>query len=193
MKKLIITFLAGIFGFSLGYAAMPDEVNRVILKYEGTTYVNDPNDAGGPTKYGWTLKTYRIAVDPNATIDTMRNLTQQQALDAYEKHFWHQYGTCYIQDDQLAATVLLAQINLGHKRPNILLQQMTNAFCNSHLKVDGLLGHDTIHAVNRCKQTQIAFPYITMYSLVNNFKSMQYYGNGLRSRYLHYTWDDKSK
>lgn len=193
MKKLIIPILSLLCGFSIGYAAMPPEVNKVIVMFEGSTYTNDPRDAGGPTKYGWTLNGYRRMVDPKATIDTIKNLIEQQALDLYEKHFWNKYGTRYIQDEELAGTVLLAQINLGAKRPNILLQQMTNAFCGDHLKVDGLLGKETIHAVNRCQQTQIGYPYVIFYDKYIGFKSMQWAGNGLRARVLHYTWNDRTK
>jgi len=197
MKKIHIYYLLC---FTIGVisgwiyssqAAMPDEVNRVILKYEGTTYTNDPRDAGGPTKYGWTLRTYK-QIYPDATVDDIKNLTEQRALDLYEIHFWDRYGARYITDNELAATVLLAQINLGYKRPNILLQQMTNAFCDSNLQIDGLLGHDSIHAVNRCKSTQIGYPYVIFYDKYLGFKSMSWAKKGLRARVMHYTTNDRS-
>src|SRR6266567_3072297 len=63
----------------------PGEYNRFaqsikfVLKHEGR-YVNDPNDAGGETKFGISKKSY-------PTLD-IKNLTSEQACDIYYNDYW---------------------------------------------------------------------------------------------------------
>jgi len=56
---------------------------QFIFKWEGE-YINDPNDAGGETKYGITKRWY-----PHLDI---KNLTREQAEDIYYKEYWLKAG-----------------------------------------------------------------------------------------------------
>lgn len=55
-----------------------------VLKWEGKTYTNDPHDPGGETKYGISKKAY-----PKEDI---KNLTEERALEIYEKDYWDASG-----------------------------------------------------------------------------------------------------
>ena len=62
-------------------------------------YVNDPNDPGGPTKYGITWKTLRAYKGLPATkkpvqadIDMVKALTLDEAEEIYRKNYWNQSG-----------------------------------------------------------------------------------------------------
>ena len=50
-----------------------------VLKHEGG-YVNDPQDAGGETKFGISKRAY-----PNLDI---KNLTRDQAIEIYKRDYW---------------------------------------------------------------------------------------------------------
>jgi lysozyme family protein len=176
---------------STGNIEFPKHIQETILKWEGSKFTNDPRDPGGATKYGWTLTSWRMCEDPKATVDTIKNLTEKEAMEAYRVNFWIRYGTCYIKDPELAESVLLAQINLGPRRPNILLQDMTNSFCDSDLKLDGELDKETIHEVNACRPVHIAFPYVLFHEKYIHFKTMKWAKKGLRNRVLDITKDDQ--
>lgn len=164
---------------------IPNEIQQQILKYEGSSFTNDPNDPGGATKYGWTLKTYQN-IYPSATIDDIKNLTQEAAMALYEQYWWDKYGASQVISIPLAATLLLAQINMGSMRPNKLLQQLCNEFGDYSLVVDGILGPASIAAINNCAYIAVAFGYILFHDLymplINNGMSM--YKNGWRNRVL---------
>lgn len=56
---------------------------QVVLTHEGGAYTNDPNDRGGPTKWGITIPDI-----PGATAATIQALTQEQAGEIYSKKYW---------------------------------------------------------------------------------------------------------
>lgn len=55
----------------------------LILLHEGEEYTNDPDDAGGPTKWGVTIPDI-----PGATAVTIMNLTREQACEIYRRKYW---------------------------------------------------------------------------------------------------------
>ena len=70
------------------------------LGHEGG-FVTAPDDAGGATKSGITLKTY-MQSHPEATVETIKNLTVKDAEDFYFNEFWLRYGYDRISVDELA-------------------------------------------------------------------------------------------
>ena len=59
-----------------------------ILQYEGSAYTNDPDDPGGPTKWGITLADYRLHKDPKGTADDVKALSKDTAIAIYKNHYW---------------------------------------------------------------------------------------------------------
>ena len=57
-----------------------NEIIEVVLEHEGG-YVNDPDDAGGETKYGIAKRWY-----PNVDI---KNLTKEEAKKIYHMDYWN--------------------------------------------------------------------------------------------------------
>ena len=165
-----------------------ERVIPIICKFEGTKYTNDPKDPGGPTKYGWTLGTYKKLIDPNATANTINNLTKYSAMSYYKQYFWDKYGAYRLSNRKLAISLLLAQINLGPYRPNRMLQTMDNHYCHDGLKEDGILGAQSIKRINHCKYLWPGFPYILYYFYSNNPKIKpvwKWAHKGLKRRILH--------
>lgn len=135
-----------------------DRAIREGLVHEGG-YVNHPNDPGGPTNKGITLATFRRYMKPNATIQDLKNLTEEQAIHIYRKRYWDA-----ISGDDLPSGVDLATydfaINSGPSRAAKYLQKIIGA------NADGRIGPQTIAAakamaadetVNRLCDDRLAF------------------------------------
>lgn len=60
---------------------------EMVLRQEGSEYTDDPDDNGGPTRWGITLTDLRID-DKGATADDVRNLSREQAIDIYWRRYW---------------------------------------------------------------------------------------------------------
>lgn len=102
------------------------------LVHEGG-YVNNPNDSGGPTKYGITQKDM-----PGVNI---KDITQDQAVLYYHDHYWKSlYSQISSQDiaDKLFDLGVLFGVGTAVK----LLQTVLG------LKVDGNLGPISLAAIN---------------------------------------------
>lgn len=69
---------------------MPDRVWQFLLQWEGSTYENDPDDSGGPTKYGIDSRSH-----PGVDI---RSLNEQSARAIYEKE-WDDSPAALLGDD----------------------------------------------------------------------------------------------
>ena len=108
-----------------------------ILRFEGG-YVNDPNDAGGETKYGISKRSY-----PQEDI---KNLTVDQAKQIYRRDYWER-----IRGDELpfklSIIMLDSAVNQGVKTSIKLLQISLNQ------SVDGIIGPKTMGAAIRSGDT----------------------------------------
>jgi lysozyme family protein len=106
-----------------------------VLRMEDPTgtgvVVEDPNDPGGITKYGIALKAH-----PELTADTIRNLTQPQAVAIYVTHYWQP-----LEGDRLPIWIQTAMldtaVNQGVGTAIRILQEALR------VPVDGVLGLNT--------------------------------------------------
>ncbi|HEN3525553.1 glycoside hydrolase family 108 protein [Yersinia intermedia] len=127
-----------------------DQIINGILGREGG-YVDNPDDAGGPTRWGVTQKTARA----NGYTGDMRNLSRDKAREILEQDYW--YGPRF---DQIAtiSTVIANElcdtgVNMGPAFQNKLLQRWLSAF-NQNGKLypdlipDGVIGNRTIVALS---------------------------------------------
>jgi lysozyme family protein len=117
---------------------------RHTLKWEGG-YINDPDDRGGETKYGITKRQY-----PNLDI---KNLTVDQAVGIYHKDYWKSYMD-EICSYKVAGRLFDLSVNMGHRRPNKLLQHAVNRL-GGRLVVDGDIGPKSIAAINACNEDEL--------------------------------------
>lgn len=88
----LAVLLAMPFMAAIGLPGSYDRALSNVLVSEGYVYSNVPGDPGGPTKYGITLGDMRIHGWPNATAETVRNLTLADAKEIYRRHYWNAVG-----------------------------------------------------------------------------------------------------
>lgn len=84
-----------------------------IFKWEGTTYENDLDDAGGATKYGIDKRSH-----PNVDI---KNLTAEKAMDIYWNEYWIKYA-CDDFDWPMSFIFFNCCVNCGIGRANKILK-----------------------------------------------------------------------
>lgn len=114
-----------------------DDIIKDVIQREGG-FVNDPDDAGGATKYGITIKTLSDWMCEPATVDDVKNLTEQVAEAIYQELYIDKPKINLIQNDGLRACIFDTGVNLGTGTAIKLLQQAVGT------KPDGILGAVTL-------------------------------------------------
>lgn len=104
-----------------------------VLKSEGG-YVNDPDDAGGETKFGISKKAY-----PSVDI---KNLTLDDAKAIYKKDYWDKIKGDEIADDSVAYEIFDTAVNMGTRASSKLAQTVANS------TPDGIIGANTLIDIN---------------------------------------------
>ena len=108
----------------------------LVLKNEGG-FVDHPDDPGGATNRGITLKTFRSAYGQDATVEDLKKITDNQVLTIYKEMYWNK---CRCSDLPAGVDLCVfdAAVHSGPHTSGIWLQRAVNA------KVDGLIGPQTI-------------------------------------------------
>lgn len=113
-------------------AEFNDHIEKT-LKFEGG-YVNDPNDAGGETKFGISKRAY-----PNIDI---KNLTLDEAKKIYKRDYWDKVHGDEIISEHIAFELFDTAVNMGVRTASKLLQVASGAFA------DGVIGNKTLELIN---------------------------------------------
>lgn len=138
-----------------------------VLEQEGG-YVNDPHDKGGETKYGISKTAY-----PNEDI---KNLTIDRAKQIYRRDYWNRCK-CDNLPDALSVAVFDFAVNSGVNRAVRILQ------ASLRIKIDGIIGNQTIGAVNRIPPKDILYEYMDRrLQYLMSLKSFARYGKGWSAR-----------
>lgn len=122
----------------------------LILEKEGG-YVNHPNDPGGETKYGITKRQY-----PDLDI---KALTEEKAMTIYYEKYWKvmKANLDKLDNPELVLQLFDMGINAGPQTAIMLLQALVN------VKMDGIIGVQTIEAVKRLVNPVISYKMIRKY------------------------------
>ncbi len=108
---------------------------QVISHYENTA-------SGEISNFGISLRWLKT-IDPEATADTVRNLTREAAEALYEQHWWKANHLDLLTNDNLAAKMLDICVNCGAGTGIKILQAALNEPLENpadHLAVDGIIG-----------------------------------------------------
>lgn len=135
---------------------------KVVLKHEGG-YVDHPNDPGGATNFGVSLrylKTLSLGLadidgDGDIDADDVRRMTLEDAQRIYKVDWWDKYKYGQLSNQTLATKVFDLAINMGASRSHKLLQAAINTTQRQQLVVDGVIGPKTIQAINNMSDRQL--------------------------------------
>ncbi|MGE0252016.1 MAG: glycoside hydrolase family 108 protein [Dongiaceae bacterium] len=125
---------------------------EIVLAHEGG-WQNHPQDKGGPTNYGISLRFLEnlpdgdINKDGSIDAEDIASLTHEQAVDFYWREFWQRHGYERLDDNAIAAKIFDLCVNMGPKPAHRLLQRALRAV-GEELIEDGVLGPKTIAAAN---------------------------------------------
>ncbi|WP_419737930.1 holin-associated N-acetylmuramidase [Ruegeria sp.] len=127
----------------------PEAIAREIVAREGG-YVDDPDDPGGPTKWGVTIHTMRtlmLDLDGDGDVDgeDVRCLTQEMAVDIFLRHYFRAPRIDWLPQ-ALHASVFDMQVNAGSNAIKIL--QRLLRLCGQDVSVDGAIGPQTARAAD---------------------------------------------
>jgi lysozyme family protein len=128
-----------------------------VLRHEGG-YVNDPNDPGGVTNFGISLRWAstlhpemkdftELDVDGDGIIEPeeIKNMSKDDAIALYYDYWWsapsNNYGS--INDPMLAGKVFDIAVNVGNLRANKRLQTVA-----SIIPIDGIIGPHSLNVIN---------------------------------------------
>jgi len=150
---------------------------RSVLAWETAEYTNDPDDPGGPTKYGITQKTLAAYRNQKVTAEAVRNLTYTEAKHIYRRNFWNQYN-CNLLPRPLALLLFDACVNQpGH----VMCEYMQQAI--GGITVDGNIGPKTAQAAAKGNIKEIAINFMSYRAIRYASKStFAKYGRGLMRR-----------
>ena len=117
-----------------------------VLAHEGGL-VNNPSDRGGITNFGISLDFYQD-IKPDATEDDIRRLTKDMAIEIYRKCFWNPNKYDQIVSQGIADKVFDYCVLMGSNKANRCLQRAILAASNIAIDIDGVIGNQTLMAVN---------------------------------------------
>ncbi|HEX4748662.1 MAG TPA: glycosyl hydrolase 108 family protein [Bryobacteraceae bacterium] len=132
------------------------------LQNEGGFFHNQKT--GEVVNYGVTLK-FASGCGLCGSTDQayIQGLTQQQAIDIYNKYFWDAYHIGSINDQTLANKTFDLTVNMGpggkEKDGGLTLLQRAVCDCGGTCIVDGILGPQSLSAINALDPGQLLTAY----------------------------------
>ena len=122
------------------------EIILDVLSAEGS-FVNDPDDKGGATNFGVTQKSYSAFLGREASVDDVRNMTEEEAKECYRKDFWNPAKIDRLPEN-LRHIYFDMVVNMGRRNAGKIIQQAVNTKKNQTLlEVDGIVGSGTLSHV----------------------------------------------
>jgi lysozyme family protein len=113
-------------------------------------YVDDPDDPGGPTNYGVTIRTLRalgldLDADGDVDLGDLRRLTPDQAADIFVDHYFRRPRIAMLPGP-LQASVFDMYVNAGSNAVRILQRLLRDM--GFDLAIDGVIGPLTARAAH---------------------------------------------
>lgn len=118
-----------------------------LLQLEGG-YTNHPDDLGGPTSKGITLKTYQEYCGQNKTIKDLRNMSYGTWCDIMKDLYWDKCLADKIENQSVAEITVDWCVNSGM----VGLRKVQEI---AGVKPDGIAGPKTLAAINDANQEEL--------------------------------------
>lgn len=119
-----------------------------ILRWEGG-FVDDPLDRGGATNKGITIGTFRNFYGKDATVEQLKNITDEQWLHIFKSGYWDKWKADDIENQSIADIVVDWAWGSGAATSIKQVQKILG------VAVDGIVGDDTLTAINIAGQRSL--------------------------------------
>lgn len=119
-----------------------------ILRWEGG-FVDDPLDRGGATNKGITIGTFRNFYGKEATVEQLKNITDEQWLHIFKSGYWDKWKADDIENQSIANIVVDWAWGSGAATSIKQVQKILG------VAVDGIVGDDTLTAINIAGQRSL--------------------------------------
>ena len=128
-----------------------DAAFQYLLQDESTRYTNDPNDPGGPTKFGITLMALQSFLGRPCTALDVENLSEDLAKQIHAQKYWAPL-LCDSISNAGVATCLFDTGVLYGVGSTAMIAQKAAMNCGAQIKIDGIFGEESVNAVNALNQ-----------------------------------------
>lgn len=116
-----------------------------ILRWEGG-FVDDPLDKGGATNKGITIGTFCSFYGQGATVEQLKNITDEQWLHIFKSGYWDKWKADNIINQSVANICVDWAWASGTETSIKQVQKILG------VAVDGIVGKDTLTAINIADQ-----------------------------------------
>lgn len=129
------------------------------------SYTNDPDDHGGPTKWGITLATMKadgqdLDFDGDVDADDVKLIDESVAKTIYHNRYWGPIQGSKITNERIAIKLFDHAVNMGPVKAIRIAQEALNEF-GYGLVADGKIGPVTLNALNTVDEDQFLLMYMT--------------------------------
>lgn len=132
---------------------MFEDALEKVLKREGG-YVDHPDDRGGATNYGITIKTLGAHLGRKATKEEVKNLDMEVVEEIYLKNYWDPLRLDFVDDPRLQSMLFDQAVNRG---PDRVIRQWQEVI---EVGVDGRVGPITLSKTNSLKAEKVMLDFI---------------------------------
>lgn len=130
----------------------------VVIRHEGG-YTNDPSDHGGPTNYGLTLQDLSTYRGYQCSINDIRELSIPEAKLIYQSLYWNPMQLTHILSDKIQTAMFDQGVLSGIRTAVERIQAVVG------VTVDGVMGPDTLRAVNNVPEELLLIKFISAMQL----------------------------
>jgi len=148
-----------------------DVIDELIVIEGG--YSNNPDDLGGETKYGITIKVARAF----GYMGPMKDLPRMTAKLIYMKEYWIKPKIAEVNklSQPIAIELFDIAVNTGTSRAGKWLQRLLSLFTEHILKIDGQIGPATLKALRTyLNERRHQNPHRTMVNTLNAIQGCHY-------------------
>lgn len=133
--------------------AKSDILSEFVLSWESSKYTNKKSDRGGATKYGITLATWKkVGYDKNGdgviNAEDVKLLTKADYDRLFKRNYWDVCMADKLNNQSVANLLVDFAYNSGCSKAIQKIQKVVGT------KVDGIMGKNTLAAINNFKQGQ---------------------------------------
>jgi lysozyme family protein len=130
-----------------------DYAFKYLLVDEGLKYTDDPDDSGGPTKFGITQDALSGYMGSTASIQDVQALTLFKAQVFYWEMYWRKLCCNHMTNVGAAVAIFDTGVLFGAGTSALMAQKAISLLTGATLKLDGIIGDNTVSPLNLASES----------------------------------------